>query len=143
MLVCTETTTEADGSQTSTTFKWVTNCRVSAESVVEVATNAGRIRWKIENEGFNVQKNGGYALEHAYTTNFTSAKIFYFLLQIAHLLTQLVSKGDLLRRLVAEDFGSVKNLAFRFLEALRNTLLASDFAQRIVTTRFQIRFDSS
>jgi hypothetical protein len=41
------------------------------------------MRWKIENEGFNVQKRGGYELEHAYTNHPNSAKVFYFLLQIA------------------------------------------------------------
>ena len=27
---------------------------------------AGRLRWKIENEGFNTQKNGDYELEHKF-----------------------------------------------------------------------------
>ena len=58
-----------------------------------------------------------YGLEHAYTNNPTSAKIFYFLLQIAHMLAQLLEKGDLLKKAFPAGFGSEKNLAFRLLEA--------------------------
>ena len=67
-----------------------------------------------------MQKNGGYGLEHAYTNNLTSAKIFYFLLQIAHMIAQLLDCGSLLRNLIPAGFGSAKNLAFRLLEAWRN-----------------------
>ena len=31
---------------------------------LEISNHGGRLRWKIENEGFNVQKNGGFGLEH-------------------------------------------------------------------------------
>ena len=31
----------------------------------------GRLRWKTENAGFNVQKNGGYNMEHAYRHGFS------------------------------------------------------------------------
>ena len=42
---------------------WVTSLPVSKANVAEIAA-CGRGRWKIENEGFNVLKNHGYALEH-------------------------------------------------------------------------------
>ena len=42
---------------------WITNHRVSAENIAEVA-QAGRGRWKIENENNNVLKTKGYHLEH-------------------------------------------------------------------------------
>jgi len=41
--------------------------------VREIAQNAGRDRWKIENQGFNSQKHGGFALEHLYSHNYNSA----------------------------------------------------------------------
>jgi hypothetical protein len=50
---------------------WVTSLSVSKYNVAEIA-NAGRARWKIENEGFNVMKNHGYELEH----NFGHGKEF-------------------------------------------------------------------
>jgi hypothetical protein len=41
---------------------WVTSLPVSKANVAEIAA-AGRARWKIENETFNVMKNHGYELE--------------------------------------------------------------------------------
>jgi hypothetical protein len=45
------------------------------------------------------------------------------LLQIAHLLAQLLYKADPLKREFPDGFGSAKNPAFRFLEAWRNARL--------------------
>jgi hypothetical protein len=42
---------------------FVTNIEVTAETVASLA-EAGRARWKIENETFNTLKNNGYHLEH-------------------------------------------------------------------------------
>ncbi len=42
---------------------WVTSLPVSKYNVADIA-DAGRSRWKIENESFNVMKNHGYELEH-------------------------------------------------------------------------------
>jgi hypothetical protein len=43
--------------------RWVTSLPVSKANVAEIAA-AGRARWKIENETFNVMKNHGYEFEH-------------------------------------------------------------------------------
>jgi len=127
----------------TTRFKWLTNYKVTARNVIALANEGGRIRWKVENEGFNVQKNGGYALEHAYTEDTNAAKVFYFLLQIAHMLAQLMDKGSLLKKTFPAGFGSAKNLSFRLLEAWRNArMTASDF-DTMLSEQFQIRFDSS
>ena len=140
VIECLETKPDKKKNHKTTKFKWVTNCKVSANNVTPLANEAGRIRWKIENEGFNVQKNGGYELEHAYTNNPTSAKIFYFLLQIAHMLAQLLDKGSLLRKAFPAGFGSQKNLAFRLLEAWRNARLTKKAIETMLQARFQIRF---
>lgn len=67
MLECLEDKPDADdGKRKSKRFRWITNFNVKAKKVIALANQGGRIRWKIENEGFNVQKNGGYNLEHAY-----------------------------------------------------------------------------
>jgi hypothetical protein len=140
VIECRETKSDSKKEKKTTKFKWVTNYKVSANNVVTLANNGGRIRWKVENEGFNVQKNGGYGLEHAYTNNPTSAKIFYFLLQIAHMLAQLLYKGDLLKKGFPEGFGSEKNLAFHLLEAWRNARLFKEAIKTMLSQRFQIRF---
>ena len=79
-----------------TRFVLATNIPVSASNVQTLSLKGGRLRWKIENEGFNSQKNGGFALEHAYCENWTAARHLYFLLQIAHLIFQLICLGSLL-----------------------------------------------
>lgn len=141
VIECLETKRDEKGIMKTTKFKWVTHLAISAKTVACLANNGGRIRWKVENEGFNVQKNGGYGLEHAYTSNATSAKIFYFLLQIAHMLAQLLDRGNLLRKVVTGGFGSAKNLAFRLLEAWRNARLTAADMQSLLQRRFQIRFN--
>jgi hypothetical protein len=127
--------------QTKTTrFRWITNFPLKEKQVLELAYQGGRIRWKIENEGFNVQKNGGFDLEHAYTTDPVASKVFYFLLQMAHLLAQLIEKGSLFRQAFPGGVGSAKNIAFRLLEAWRNLHLSARHIQEMRDARLQIRF---
>ena len=47
-------------------FWFITDLSLSAKSIANVVER-GRMRWKIENEGFNTQKNRGYFLEHKYS----------------------------------------------------------------------------
>src|SRR5262249_6848923 len=117
-LECTERT--ADGGQQY--FAWLTALPVNGKTVVEIAEKGGRSRWKIENEGFNRQKNSGLNLEHVYSIDAEKCKAYYLLLQIAFLLLQLLERGSLLRRLAEEVgrpvwklFGSLKNVARRLL----------------------------
>jgi hypothetical protein len=44
---------------------WVTDIGVTQDNIVRLA-QAGRCRWKIENECFNTLKNQGYYIEHNY-----------------------------------------------------------------------------
>ena len=55
---CLEETAEG-----TTPFVWLTGFHIDAGNVVELSQRGGRQRWKIENEGFNAQKNGGYGGE--------------------------------------------------------------------------------
>jgi hypothetical protein len=141
VIECLETKPDSKGAQTISKFKWVTNCKISTNNVISLANEGGRIRWKVENEGFNVQKKGGYGLEHAYTKDPTSAKIFYFLLQTAHILAQLLYKGSVLHKSLPARFGSAKNLAFMLLEAWRNACLSRGAIETLTQQRLQIRFD--
>jgi hypothetical protein len=120
-LECTETT--QDGRQY---FAWLTPLPVNRKTVVAIAQKGGRYRWKMENEGFNRQKNSGLNLEHVYSIDPEKWKSYYLLLQIAFMLVQLLERGSLLRRLADELgrplwklFGSLKNVARRLLESLR------------------------
>jgi hypothetical protein len=129
------------------TWAWLTCLKVTARTVAGVATVGGRQRWCIENQGFNLQKNSGLNLEHAYSAGEHWAA-YYYLLQIAHILLQLVEKGSLLRQLAQGQgkgsalalFGSLKNMAERLLESLRNLCWPEEAFAR---ARIQIRFNSS
>ena len=79
--------------QETSTFEYVSNLEPTKETVPEFCSN-GRLRWKIENEGFNTQKNGGYELEHKFFRNsYQGLKNYFTLLQIAHFINQLVEKS--------------------------------------------------
>jgi len=131
--------------ETTTTFAWMTNFPVTHETVVEIAMKGGRRRWTIENQGFNLQKNSELRLEHAYSHDPEGLKAYYYLLQIAHIMLQVLERGSLLRHLAAAQgktvlarFGSLKNIARRLLEDLRHGLLPEEPRAAV-----QIRFDTS
>jgi len=140
VIACLETRPDADGNPKTTRFKWITNFDVKRNTVIILANEGGRLRWKIENEGFNVQKNGGYELEHAYTRNPIASKVFYYLLQVAHIIAQLTERGSLFRKAFPSGVGSAKNLAFRLLEAWRNFRLTDEQLHHMLSVRIQIRF---
>jgi hypothetical protein len=137
---CLETKPDPGGRSKCTRFKWITNFTVHYNCVVTLANQGGRPRWKIENEGFNVQKNGGFELEHAYTRNLTASKVFYLLLQMAHTLAQLIERSSLFRRAFSAGVGSAKNIALRLLEAWRNLRVSAQQIQNMLDVRCQIRF---
>jgi len=128
-------------------FAWITDWRITPQNVDLLAQQGGRNRWTIENAGFNTQKNGGYELEHVYGQEQDLLQSFYLLLQIAHLISQLVEHGSLLRRVARQHgqsliglYGSVRNLARRLLECLRFYRIP---AQAFEKAHLQIRLDSS
>lgn len=143
LFVCMETKPDRHGNIHTTTFKWLTNFIPTHNNVDTLANQGGRFRWKIENEGFNIQKNGGYNLEHPYSQDGSARQVFYFLLQIAHLIFQLIEKGCLFRIAFPNGVGSLRNIAFRLLEAWRNLQLSTAAFHHLYNGRFQIRFDSS
>lgn len=123
------------------TFVWLTNLPLDKDNHQKIANKGGRLRWKIENEGFNTQKNGGYELEHIYCINENAIKNLYILLQIAHILNQLMEKGSLIKGSVRKVFGSIRNFARRLLEDFRVRVLPEAKLQSLLATSFQIRFD--
>jgi hypothetical protein len=123
-------------------FAWLTNFSVHRQSVAALANRGGRCRWKIENEGFNLQKNGGFNLEHAYSTGELAIKNFYVLLQIAHLILQLMERGSLLKQGAKKLFGSLANLALRLAESIRNAEIAAEDIDPIRASAMQIRLHS-
>jgi hypothetical protein len=143
VLECIETKTDDQEKNTTGKYKWLTNFTLTSYNVNRLANEGGRLRWKVENEGFNVQKNGGFNLEHPYSQDETAGKVFYFLLQIAYLIFQLMEKGSLFRNAFPKGLGSLKNIAFRLLEAWRNLYLSASTFIQLGQGEYQIRFDTS
>jgi hypothetical protein len=113
---------------------WMTDLPLRRDTVDAIALKGGRIRWTVENQGFNAQKNSELNLEHAYSHSLENAKAYYYLLQIAHLLFQLLVFGSLLRRIAqaygGQDgvalFGGLKKIFQRLLEAFRRFRLPDE-----------------
>jgi hypothetical protein len=134
----------------TTLFAWITDLPLTRATVVDVAGKGGRQRWKMENEGFNRQKNSGLNLCHVFSTDPEKWKAYYYLLQIAFIITQLCERGSVLRQLAAELgrtplqlFGSLKNIARRLLEALRYLSLPPENFDTEVAKRLKIRLDGT
>ena len=87
-----EETQEKTGKVKKLTFQWLTGLAVNLKNAREFA-NAGRGRWRIENQGFNIQKNIRYGIQHADSLNYNAMKCHYLLTQIADMLLQLYEKG--------------------------------------------------
>lgn len=145
---------ETDGKGGTTNWSWVTDIRPGSDNVEDLANKGGRQRWKIENQGFNEQKRHDFELEHLYGEDPNAWKNYYQLLQVAHIIIQLVIYGDLCQKLqkmlpgnerlpalsFLEYYRSVRNFIRRLCESFRNTVF-SDLS-RMIGGSIQIRFDT-
>lgn len=95
-------------------FVFITDLPVTVKNC-EQLVNDGRRRWKIENEGFNAQKNEGYELEHLFCEDPTAMKNHYLCVQIGHMIYQLyVNAPDILRPLKLPLYAILENLVRSF-----------------------------
>ena len=76
------------GAVVSVKFQWLTDLKITKKNAFDIACT-GRKRWKIENEGFNTQKNLRYDLEHANSHDWNALKNHYLITQIADMFRQL------------------------------------------------------
>lgn len=110
---------EAKGS-----FQWVTSVRIRGKTAWEFAVT-GRKRWQIENEGFNLQKNYRYDIEHANSFDSNAMKNHYLLTQIADILLQLYENGI---RGLREIKRTIKNISSDLLASFGRQLTAEDIS---------------
>ena len=134
---CLEETAEG-----TTPFVWLSGFRINAGNVEELSRRGGRQRWRIENEGFNTQKNGGYGLEHAFSEDNVAQKNFYLLMQIGHIFNQLMEKGSLLRERIRATMGSLRVFSQKMWAALTETVIDEARLRTILGARIQIRFEA-
>lgn len=97
---------------------------------------AGRSRWKIENQGFNQQKNVQYHIEHANSHDYTAMKNHYLITQITDIIMQLYKRGvKILKRFKK----TAKEISSNLLEAIRiRRLTDEDIA--VMVKPIQVRF---
>jgi hypothetical protein len=70
----------------------ITDLPLNKKNIAKTSFN-GRLRWKIENEGFNTLKNGGYNMPHKYARkSYQGMKNYYQFMQIAYCINQLMVK---------------------------------------------------
>ena len=110
------------GKQVKHSFQWITDIEVTKRNLEEMV-EAGRGRWKIENEGFNKQKNGIYDIEHLNSRDSNAMKNHYLLTQIADILMQLYVAWN---PLVREMGQSIKNTSSRLLESFRRQTVTDE-----------------
>lgn len=98
-------------------YAFITDIPIDRDNVREIIT-LGRKRWKIENEGFNTQKNSVYELEHLYSKDPNGMKVVYLLIQIGHLLNQLAILADLIKAKKNHQIDTLKSFLQKLKEAL-------------------------
>ncbi len=118
--------------KTDTEFVYITDLLISNRNI-ESSINIGRKRWKIENEGFNIQKNGTFNIGHLYSKNQVAIKVHYLMIQLAHILRQLVEKG----------IKGIKELKLKLKEISQQLKeqLISTITNLTVHNKTQLRFD--
>ena len=115
-------------------FLFLTDLPVTKKNVRATA-EAGRGRWKIENEGFNTQKNYGYCLEHMYSRLYQGIKNHYYLIQIGHMIAQVMEAWESLWKKVTQ---SREQKHRRILESWKQDKLKETMQE--IEQGFQIRF---
>lgn len=106
---CIETKRNVEtGKEEQTRFVHITCFEINAGNCADISKH-GRLRWKVENEGFNVQKNGGYKLKHKYARkNLQAIQNYYQCMQIAHMINQLIELSRRFKELKAKN--TIKHL---------------------------------
>ena len=115
-----------------TEFLYITNLNISDKNIEETIT-IGRRRWKIENEGFRNQKHGTFDIGHLYSKNSTAIKVHYMLIQIGHIIRQLLENG-------LKDVKEIK-LKIKEISQIITKELISTITNLEVLKKVQLRFD--
>lgn len=112
-------------------FQWLTNLTITGKTAYDFA-QAGRKRWKIENEGFNIQKHQRYEIEHANSLHNQAMKNHYLLTQIADILMQMYEfKNKSIRKVKR----SIKNISSHLLASFARQLTKEDISNTQLNTQ--------
>ena len=116
----------------NTEFVYITDLNITDKNIEETIY-IGRKRWKIENEGFNIQKNRTFDIGHLYSKDSTAIKVHYLMIQIAHIIRQLLENG-------IKEIKELK-LKLKEISQIITKELISTNSNLIVHRKVQLRFD--
>ena len=116
-------------------FVFITDFKITTRNAKNLVA-VGRSRWKIENEGFNNQKNLRYNIEYANSLDYTAMKNHYVLTQIADIIMQLFMKGLKIFKVVKK---TAREISLALREAIRNIIL-TDKDISLLAKSMQVRF---
>lgn len=119
-------------------WMWITNRKITHKNLYQIIYCA-KLRDYIENQGFREQKvTSGIDLKHVYSKNIKAIKVIYTIIQITHLILQIIEHSDICGEF-NKKYGSVKVFRRRFYAHL--TELFINIEQ--ISIKIQIRFDKS
>jgi hypothetical protein len=122
-------------------FVHITDIEINTDNCRQISTS-GRLRWKIENEGFNTQKNGGYGLSHKFSrTSHTASCNYYQCLQVAHLINQLALLSKSFKEYFFKDAKeSLKSLKEFGMAVLLVNKISNEKIDRLLESVGQLRY---
>jgi hypothetical protein len=109
-----------------TAFQWITNIKITQKNALKIV-KTGRLRWKIENEGFNRQKNWQADITHVCSWNEWALKNHYLMQQISDFMKQLY-EHYVLKKLEIKK--KQKNISSDLLASLAWQLTGEDIFRR-------------
>ena len=120
------------------TWMWITNRKITKKNLYKIIYCA-KLRDYIENQGFKEQKvTSGMDLEHVYSKNIKAIAVIYTIIQITHLILQIIEHSDICGKF-SKKYGSAKVFRRKFYAHLTETSINIELIQ----TKIQIRFDKS
>ena len=115
---------------------WITNRKITRKNV-RMIIYCAKLRDYIENQGFREQKiTSGIDLEHVYSKSINAIKVIYTIIQITHLILQIIEHSDI-RGEFKEKYGSVKVFRRKFYAHLTE----KDINTKLIQIKIQIRFN--
>ena len=119
-------------------WMWITNREITRKNLYKIIYCA-KLRDYIENQGFREQKvTSGIDLEHIYSKDIKAIKVIYTIIQITHLILQIIEHSDICGDF-NKKYGSVKVFRRKFYAHLTE----KDINIEIIQIKIQIRFDKS
>lgn len=114
------------GEWKAVSFQWITSLCITKKNAERMA-GVGRLRWKIENEGFNRQKNWTRDITHACSFDANALKNHYLIHQIADFMRQLYEHFFLKKKGI-ERTG--KNISSALLASFGRQLTGEDISNK-------------